>query len=86
VQKIITVAQYLDAFLHIGMKRNRYLVVNITNGTASLLPHAAISFSHADSVTIKSVTIQWKGNFSSVFHFSVFYSFTASAFIFRKVV
>lgn len=53
---------YLVVFLRTETQRNKYLAVNITNGTASLLLHAAISYSLADSAMIKLVTIQWTGN------------------------
>lgn len=55
----------LDVFLHTETQRNKYLAVSITNETASLLLHAAINYSHADSVTIKLVTIQWTGIFTT---------------------
>jgi hypothetical protein len=60
-KNITDVHDYLVVFLHTETQRNKYLVVSITNETASLLLPAAISYSHADSVTIKLVTIQWTG-------------------------
>jgi hypothetical protein len=54
---------YLDVLLHIETRRNKFMVVNTTNGTANLLLHAATSCSHADSAMTKLVTIQWKGKF-----------------------
>jgi hypothetical protein len=66
VPKNITgVHDYLVVFLHTETQRNKYLVVSITNETASLLLPAAISYSHADFVMIKLVTIQWTGNFTT---------------------
>ncbi|AQK65472.1 uncharacterized protein [Zea mays] len=52
----------LDVFLRTETQGNKYLAVSITKETASLLLHAAISYSLAYSVTIKLVTIQWTGN------------------------
>jgi len=43
----------LDVFLRTETQGNKYLAVSITKETASLLLHAAISYSLADSVTIK---------------------------------
>ena len=61
----------LDVFLRIETQRNKYLAVSIINETASLLLHAAISYSHADSVMIKLVTIQWTGIFTTTIYFTV---------------
>lgn len=57
----------LDVFLRTETQRNKYLAVSIINETASLLLRAAISYSHADSVMIKLVTIQWTGTFTTTF-------------------
>ena len=61
----------LDVFLRTETQRNKYLAVSIINETASLLLHAAISYSHADSVMIKLVTIQWTGIFTTTNYFTV---------------
>jgi hypothetical protein len=61
----------LVVFLHTETQRNKYLAVSITNETASLLLRAAISYSHADSVMIKLVTIQWTGIFTTTIYFTV---------------
>jgi hypothetical protein len=61
----------LDVFLRTETQGNKYLAVSITKETASLLLHAAISYSLADSVTIKLVTIQWTSIFTTTIHFTV---------------
>jgi len=76
LKNITGVHDYLVVFLHTETQRNKYLVVSITNETASLLLPAAISYSHADSAMIKLVTIQWTGNFTMATHF-VFHTFPA---------
>lgn len=54
----------LDVFHHFVIQKNKSLVVNITNETASFVLPVVENCLHAGSVMTKLATILWIGNFS----------------------